>query len=100
MTGYQIFVSGTALIAVSVYGWRINDMMWRTHLLRCVAAQTAGALVSCALIYLSSGGSDPIWLFPALVGVWLHLALTGERWQSGPPPETESRRMPLDGLHQ
>jgi hypothetical protein len=100
MTIHQLFVAGTALIAVAVYGWRINDMSWHTHIPRCVAAQTAGALVSCALIYLATGGADPVWLFPALIGVWLHLALTCEHWQDGPPPETESRPMPLDGLHQ
>lgn len=100
MDPHNIFIATASLFAVGVYAKRINRMTWRTHLARCVIAQASGAVLSCALIYAAAGGVSPGWMYPALLPLLLHLSVTSERWASGPPPETESRPMPLEGLHQ
>lgn len=100
MTGHHLLIMASGLLAVSVYGWRINEMTWRTHRPRCVLAQLSGAVLSCGLIYCAAGGLPVDWLYPGLCIVMGHLAATGKRWQDGPPPETESRPMPFDGAPQ
>ena len=100
MTGHNWFIFAAAALAVWVYARRINDMTWWTHLTRCVAAQSAGALSSCLLMYFSAGGESPGWMYPVLLVILSHLSATSERWQDGPPPETESRPMPFDGAPQ
>lgn len=100
MTGHHLFIFSASVLAVWVYATRLNRMTWWTHLTRCVAAQSAGALVSCLLMYCSAGSESPGWLYPVLLVILAHLSVTSERWQSGPPPETESRPMPLDGAAQ
>jgi peptidoglycan/LPS O-acetylase OafA/YrhL len=100
MTGHHWFIFAAAALAVWAYADRLNDMTWWTHLTRCVAAQSLGALCCCLLMYSAAGGVSPGLLYPALLVVLLHLSVTSERWQSGPPPETESRPMPLDGAPQ
>jgi len=100
MDPHNLFISGASALAVAVYAARLNRMTWRTHRYRCVAAQLSGAVLSCLLIYSAAGGASPGWMYPMLLAMLAHLSVTSERWQSGPPPETESRPMPLDGLHQ
>ena len=100
MDPHQLFITGASSLCVMVYAIRLNAMTWRTHVARCVAAQSSGAVLSCLLIYSAAGGASPGWMYPALLALLAHLSVTSERWQSGPPPETESRPMPLDGAHQ
>ena len=101
MDEHQSFIAAASVLVVSVYAMRLNNMTWRTHLFRCIVAQLSGAVLSCLLIYAAAGGVSPGWLYPALLGLLTHLSLTIDRWPAAvPPPETESRRMPLDGLHQ
>lgn len=100
MDPHHLFIIGASGLSVAVYAARLNAMSWRTHLARCVAAQLSGAVLSCLLIYSAAGGASPGWLYPALLVLLAHLSVTSERWQAGPPPETESRPMPLDGAAQ
>lgn len=97
MTGHHWFIFAAAALAVWVYATRLNRMTWWTHLTRCVAAQSSGAVVACALMYGAAGGWSPGWLCPVLLVLLAHLSVTSERWQSGPPPETESKPTPFDG---
>lgn len=100
MTFHQWFILGLSGLALGVYVHRINDMTWRTHLPRCVSAQALGAVSACALIYWTAGHAPQDWLYGALIVIWGHLAWTEDRWTAGPPPESESRPMPLDGAPQ
>lgn len=101
MDEHQIFIAAASVLVVSVYALRLNNMTWRTHLFRCILAQLSGAVLSCMLIYAAAEGASPGWLYPALLALLTHLSLTVEKWPGGVPPrETETRPMPLDGLHQ
>jgi hypothetical protein len=100
MNMHHWFILALSGVALGVYVWRINGMTWRTHLPRCVSAQSAGAICVCGLIYAAAGHYDHDWLYAGLVLVWCHLAVTEDAWASGPPPESESRPMPLDGAMQ
>lgn len=97
MSAHQWFIICMSGLALGVYVWRINGMTWRTHLPRCVSAQAIGAVIACGLIYYTAGHAPPDWLYIALICVWLHLSWTEDKWAAGPPPESESRPMPLDG---
>lgn len=100
MDPHQIFISAASCLSVLIYATRLNAMTWRTHRFRCVSAQMSGAILACGLIYWASDGMSPGWLYPVLLVLLAHLSVTSERWQSGPPPETETRPMPLEGLQQ
>ena len=100
MTSHHLFIFAASALAVWVYSTRLNRMTWWTHLTRCVAAQSSGAVVACAIMYGAAGSWSPGLLDPVLRVIRAHVSVTSERWQSGPPPETETRPMPLDGLHQ
>jgi peptidoglycan/LPS O-acetylase OafA/YrhL len=100
MTPHHWLILGLAAFALGVYVWRLNGMTWRTHLPRCVSAQMLGAIVACGLIYQSAGHAAPNWLYATLICVWLHLTVTEDAWRAGPPPESESRPMDLDGAMQ
>lgn len=83
--------------AILPYAQRLNGMTWRTHRPLCVAAQVVGAVAAAGGMYAAGEGLTVLaWV--ALTLAWGHLAVSAPSWIAGPPPETESRPVPLDDI--
>ena len=98
----SIPLSGAGLTCAALYLVRLNALHPGMHLPRCIGAQSLGFVAACWIF-----GSSVVlpewaqWLnFAALCVMLIHLGATSTRWDFGAPPESESRPMPLGGLHQ
>lgn len=87
-----------AAVTIGVYAARLEHMTWRTHRPACVLAQMVGALAALSVAVAAGIGAPSLLCYAGLVAVGLHVWRTEPAWQAsgGPPPETESRPMPLD----
>ena len=103
MTEATIPLCLSGALCAYLYGLRLNELRVGHHLPLCISAQVIGLLCACWVMG-STPEFPPSWVWVnviALALMLLHLGATSVRWVGGmPPPETESRRMPLDGLHQ
>ncbi len=100
MTALDMIAATLAAGAIGLYAARINGMTWRTHRPLCIAAQLAGAAAAAGGMYAAGDGLTVL-AWAAITAAWAHLAASSARWAGGrPPPETESRPMPLDGATQ
>lgn len=95
-------LSGAGLTCAALYLVRLNALHPSIHMPQCIGAQSLGFVAACWIFGASTSLPDwAQWLnFSALCVILIHLGATSTRWDYGPPPEAESRPMPLDGAAQ
>lgn len=100
---FDIALSIGGFLASVRYVLRMNALDRSVHRPQCIAVQSVGFLSGCWIAGSSFGaGGAWQWLnFCTLCILLVHLGVTSIRWPSNnPPPEAESRPMPLDGIRQ
>lgn len=98
----SIPLSGAGLTCAALYLTRLNALRPGMHIPRCIGAQSLGFVAAC-WVFGSSTSLPDAWQwcnFGVLCLMLAHLGATSERWDDGPPPEAETRPMPLDGAVQ